>query len=71
MMLHQLGIMAFHAQTPLPGRRRGRLAPRRCEAIKNLAYTSQRRLMRGNDACLSKGHAESISVGVSDNDAHD
>jgi hypothetical protein len=71
MMLHQLGIIALDAQTPLPGRRRGRFAPRRCEAINNLAYTSQRRLMRGNDARLSKDHAESLAVGVADNDSHE
>jgi hypothetical protein len=71
MMLQQLGIIALYAQTPLPGRRRGRYAPRRCEAIKHLAYTSQRRPMRGSDARLSKGHAESLTLGVADNESHE
>jgi hypothetical protein len=62
MLLQQLGSIALYAQTPLPGRTAGGATwpPGACEAIKNLAYTLQRRFMRGNDARLSKGHAESL-----------
>jgi hypothetical protein len=70
MMLQQLGIIALYAQTPLPGRKRGRFAPRRWEAINNVAYTSQQRSMRGNDARLAKGHAESLTAGVADHDSY-
>jgi len=53
------------------GVQEGQLCPEALRSYQQSAHTSQRRSMQRNDARLSKGHTESLTVGVADNDSHE